>query len=139
MVGRCTRPKHGAYARYGAVGITVCARWLTFTNFLVDMGERPKGCTIDRIKGVTEYAPGNCRWATIFEQQQNTKSNVNLTFDGRTMCLNAWAREVGCNAKTLAYRLKNGWGDRAFTEKPKLGNRVKKALEDTRRAQERGA
>jgi hypothetical protein len=75
MHGRCERPSVNGYARYGGRGIKVCERWSGpngFLNFLADMGERPKGHTIDRFpnnKG--NYEPGNCRWATSSQQNRN--------------------------------------------------------------------
>ena len=41
MLERCRNPKRASFKWYGARGITVCDRWLTFANFLEDMGERP--------------------------------------------------------------------------------------------------
>lgn len=73
MKQRCLNPKATRYPDYGAVGISVCDRWLDFSNFLEDMGERPKGKTLDRINPFGNYEPGNCRWATPLEQQHNQR------------------------------------------------------------------
>jgi hypothetical protein len=37
MVSRCTKPKHPQYKRYGARGITVCPKWMSFDGFFEDM------------------------------------------------------------------------------------------------------
>ncbi len=73
MLSRCRNSHFHKYKDYGARGITVCDRWLTFENFLADMGERPKGRSIDRINNDGNYEPGNCRWATPQEQRQNQR------------------------------------------------------------------
>ena len=72
MRDRCESPGHVRFSRYGGSGIRVCGRWLTFENFLADMGERPDGLTLDRIDNDGDYEPGNCRWATTVEQRLNT-------------------------------------------------------------------
>lgn len=71
MWQRCTNPNNKKFYRYGARGISVCDRWKAFANFLADMGERPKGKSIDRINNDGNYEPGNCRWATALEQARN--------------------------------------------------------------------
>jgi len=73
MKQRCLNPEATRYPDYGAIGITVCERWLDFKNFLEDMGERPKGKTLDRIDPFGNYEPSNCRWATPYEQQHNQR------------------------------------------------------------------
>lgn len=76
MVSRCGNENIPAYASYGAKGIKVCGRWLDFTNFLADMGERPSGAhSLDRWPDKSgNYEPGNVRWATSSEQARNRKS-----------------------------------------------------------------
>ena len=129
MVGRCTSKSHGKYARYGAVGISVCDRWLHFENFLSDMGERPDGCTIDRIDGNSGYSPENCRWADIKTQQRNLKSNVFVEFQGQRRCVSEWAEIYGLNKTLLCWRVRNGWPvEEALLTPPKRGNRIKRGL-----------
>lgn len=73
MRSRCNNPKSKAYRYYGARGIKICTRWNRFGKFLLDMGSRPKGKTLDRINNDGDYEPGNCRWATNDEQRKNKR------------------------------------------------------------------
>lgn len=50
MKDRCENPKNKSYKYYGARGIKVCDRWNeSFSNFKLDMGERPDKHTLERI------------------------------------------------------------------------------------------
>lgn len=71
MVNRCTNKGGKVYKHYGAKGITVCPEWMTFDNFLADMGVRPDGTTLDRREVLKGYFKDNCRWANDHEQAQN--------------------------------------------------------------------
>ena len=73
MRSRCNNPNDPGYINYGGRGISVCARWDSFANFLFDMGRRPTGHSIDRIDNDRPYEPGNCRWADRTTQNQNKR------------------------------------------------------------------
>ncbi len=70
---RCYNPNNPAYKDYGARGISVCARWDRFENFLEDMGKRPKGLALDRRDNDGDYSPDNCRWATVLVNNRNRR------------------------------------------------------------------
>lgn len=73
MIARCTNPNRSDYRYYGGLGIKVCERWRSFANFLEDMGERPRGRTLDREDANGDYEPSNCRWATKKTQMNNQR------------------------------------------------------------------
>lgn len=109
MIGRSQNPKHIEYERYGARGITVCKEWQEFAGFFADMGERPKGMSIDRIDVNQGYCKENCRWATPKEQARNTRRNVLITIDGETKTVAEWVELTGAaKDKTVYQRIKKG-------------------------------
>lgn len=73
MILRCTYPKSNRYEYYGGRGIIICERWLSFPNFLADMGERPPGHSIERINVNGNYEPSNCKWIPRAEQSKNRR------------------------------------------------------------------
>lgn len=118
MRDRCTRPDDSRWARYGGRGIRVCERWLSFENFLADMGEPPGPgrWTIDRKDNDGHYEPGNCRWASYRTQARNKSNNRVITWRGYTLCLAEWAERLAVPRSLLEGRLRRGWDvERAFT------------------------
>lgn len=122
MIQRCTNPNSLKYSDYGGRGITVCDRWLVFSNFLEDMGVKPDGLELERMDNNNGYFPGNCKWATRVEQARNTRSNRLLTMGEETLCLAEWSDRTGINHNTIIERLKRGWSvEKALTTPPKEG------------------
>lgn len=107
MKVRCTRSEDKQFKNYGGRGISVCERWLLFANFLTDMGERPKGTTLDRIDVNGNYEPGNCRWADIKTQRRNRRDNRIVVYQGIKMPL-----IQACELSGVTYNMARGRLDR---------------------------
>lgn len=105
---RCTNPKSKRYKDYGGRGITIDSRWNSFQNFVLDMGECPLNCTLDRINNDTGYSRQNCRWATYTEQNNNRRTVRKFSFKNETHSLAEWARKTGISYQTLRSRLNGG-------------------------------
>lgn len=115
MRSRCLNPNDPQYKNYGGSGIKICKRWNNFSNFLKDMGIRPKGKTLGRIVSCLDYKPSNCEWQTLTEQNRNKSDNRRIYYKGATQCLSAWVESSGIKRSTLKYRLKIGLrGDDLF-------------------------
>lgn len=86
MRDRC-RPR-GDYTStaYSERGIYVDKRWDDFAVFVSDMFPTwRKGLSLDRINNSGPYSKDNCRWATKFEQMNNTRGNKIVVYKGESM------------------------------------------------------
>ena len=124
MIKRCCNPNEVAYKHYGQRGISICNEWINentgFENFAKwanDNGYNEK-LSIDRIDVNGNYEPSNCRWVTAAEQSRNKRNNMYLTYNGKTMTITEWSREVGCTYNTILYRLLRGWDIEDVITKP---------------------
>jgi len=122
MFERCRNKNHHAYSDYGGRGITVCESWHKFENFLADMGERPKGRSLDRIDNSLGYSPENCRWATPEEQQNNTRAAHMLEFNGERLSISQWSRKLGVSRNRIRTRLQTGMSVAEALTTPKLNS-----------------
>lgn len=106
MRARCTDLSRESFRNYGARGIKVCERWESFDDFFADMGEMPRGHSLERTNNSGNYEPGNCVWATRKTQNRNTRRTLLVSFEGSTKSLAEWADEMGCKYMTLYNRIK---------------------------------
>jgi hypothetical protein len=110
MLSRCSDKDPHKQKYYGSKGIQVCVRWRGengFVNFLADMGPRPTGMWIERKNGKRGYSPGNCRWATRFEQMENRSITRWVSLNGERMSLTRACRLVGAKYCTVRHRMVN--------------------------------
>lgn len=109
MKDRCYNPNNAQYKDYGARGIFVCDEWIdSFTNFFYQMGNRPKGMTIERIDNEGPYCKENCKWASRQAQSVNRRNNLFYTIKGKKKCFKHWCEDLGIPYSTGIYRLKHG-------------------------------
>lgn len=110
MRSRCQKKTHISYERYGGRGIRVCDRWNDFPAFLEDMGHPPASHTLDRIDNNGDYCKENCRWATVYQQARNTRTNNVFMAYGETKTLVEWSEDSRCAVSygTLKWRINHG-------------------------------
>lgn len=126
MWKRCINPNEKHYSRYGGRGIAVCDEWQDFTVFYREMGTRPSPAhSIERRDNDLGYSKANCAWATPKEQANNTRRNVRLTFQGRTLTIAQWSGLTSLAYHTIKNRVgRLGWtAERALTEPSQIGRR----------------
>lgn len=135
MLKRCNDPKHDAYPNYGGRGIYVCDEWsnkgmtpqevlkagnpgfMNFYKWAMKNGykepdpKQPKGkrLSIDRIDVNGPYAPWNCRFVTMDDQQLN-KRNTCYINDGEEMLVwSQFCRKYNLDPGFVTNRYYTGW------------------------------
>jgi hypothetical protein len=139
MKQRCLRQTHPRYADYGGRGIKVCDRWMTFENFLEDMGVPAPGMSLDRIDNDGDYSPENCRWVDASTQNRNKRCNLRISNGRTTLTLVEWSELTGIAAHTIRTRIaRDGWDPKQAVEtpvggwrKPRLRNKCGRFTGDT--------
>ncbi len=113
MISRCYNKNNPSFEHYGPKGRDVCPRWRGkqgFINFLNDMGPKPSPQhSLDRIDNNKGYSPENCRWADIFQQNNNKINNIYLEKNGLKLNLKEWSEKTGIKKVTIQSRIKKGW------------------------------
>lgn len=123
MKERCDSDDPRVAKDYKNKGITVCDEWaVSFEIFFKDMGTKPSSNhSIDRVDVTKGYYKENCRWATIKEQNRNTRRAIFVTMSGVKRPLMDWIEEYGLHEYSEKIRaritLRNWEIEKAFNYK----------------------
>jgi hypothetical protein len=128
MQQRCYNKNYPGFHNYGGRGIRVFGEWRrSFLKFFAYIGKRPSPQhSVDRINNERGYRPGNVRWATKLEQQQNMRKNILFEFNGVRRYLRDWSRISGLSHHTIAERIRHGLSGAAVLWKGKYSRSWKK-------------
>ncbi len=121
MKERCYNSNYPGFGYHGGRGIIICDEWLSdyesFRCWALKNGYKDN-LTIDRIDNDGNYTPENCRWATTKEQNNNTRANRHVIYNGKRKTVSEWAEEIGIEYDVLLYRILAGWDvNRAMEER----------------------
>lgn len=122
MRQRCANARK--FPNHAGRGIQVCDEWLGpcgFERFFDHVGPRPSGNhSLDRYPDKDgNYEPGNVRWATRIEQNNNTRRNHLLEYNGITLSVSRWEARLGWPRHLILSRLSRGWSvDEALSTTP---------------------
>jgi hypothetical protein len=126
---RTTNPKAPEYENYGGAGVTICDRWLDFSNFYKDMyGSYAthvkhfgiKDTSIERYDVFGNYEPNNCGWATRAEQSVNKRKTNRYLINGEYLSPVQISNKYHLDIGTVLYRLKH-WPIQDITKEPMKG------------------
>lgn len=121
MRQRCSNKNNGSYDTYGSRGISVCAEWSDFSQFLSDMGERPANMSLDRIDNDGPYSKENCRWSNPKEQARNRSTNIFVDVNGERLILkDAVSKYSTHNYFCVLHRVNRGWDAHRALFEPKI-------------------
>ncbi len=112
ILKRCNNPRSKSYPGYGGRGIGISSEFSDFVTFQkwATLNGYADHLTIDRKDNDGGYSPSNCRWATIKQQNRNSRHVRILTFNGVSKCVTEWSEIIGIAPNVLFRRLGLGWG-----------------------------
>ena len=132
MIYRCEDPKHIAYYRYGARGISVCKEWHDFKNFekWAEENNWKPGLEVDRIDNDKGYSPTNCRVVSRKLNMRNTSVNHLVMFEGKKRCLAEIAEISGLPYNTVYARVRYGWDSENLGDPLRFTRQRKQSLKE---------
>lgn len=121
MKARCNNKRNPKYPSYGGRGITVCEEWendfCSFLEWSLKNGYDEQ-LTLDRIDNNKGYYPENCRWTTRKVQQNNTRHNRYIEYNGETKTLSQWCELLNLKYSTMLNRFSHGYTAKQAFETP---------------------
>lgn len=111
---RCCSESDGQYEFYGGAGIRFHEAWQDFSCFIMDIGLAPSDQhSLDRYPDKHgSYVPGNVRWATRSQQQNNRRDNRILSVNGQSLTVRECVDQFGAASYSAIWsRLRLGWSD----------------------------
>lgn len=111
------------WEKYGGRGIRICDEWRQFSSFrdwALSSGYSDS-LSIDRIDNNGDYSPDNCRWASIYEQNNNKRTSKFISYSGETGTIREFADRYGLAYSCLYERLRLGWSVRDALLTPSRG------------------
>lgn len=121
MKARCNNKRNPKYPSYGGRGITVCEEWendfCSFLEWSLKNGYDEQ-LTLDRIDNNKGYYPENCRWTTRKVQQNNTRHNRYIEYNGETKTLAQWCELLNLKYSTMLNRFSHGYTAKQAFETP---------------------
>jgi hypothetical protein len=108
MKSRCYVESYTGFHKWGGRGIAVCDEWRnsygTFRTWALLNGYNDN-LTLDRIDNNGDYAPENCRWVSMKQQNRNRRNTTMLEHNGEVKSLSEWSEITGIPMGTLRYRI----------------------------------
>lgn len=122
MMDRCFNTKRNNFSEYGGRGITVCERWKSPENFILDMSASfSEKLQLDRIDTNGNYCPENCRWVSQIENLNNRRNTVMISYNGETKSIREWSELTGISKKNISTRYcEYGWSAERTLTTPAL-------------------
>lgn len=135
MLTRCYGKNVACHKYYADKGITVCDEWISdfssFYSWALNNGYS-ENLSLDRIDNDGNYEPNNCRWADIFQQNNNKSNSHRIAAEGLILTIGEWARKLEVSPNKIMMMVRDGWGTDLNPCEPKekvltdqAGNKIK--------------